>query len=218
MPDARLITSCDMRLPDVAAFDGHGAILDRVVRSPIVVETRACTDAGFDWPAASLPVAQHRVLDFPDGTPAGLDPRRDPAVPAVAAGAFGAHALRASLAPELLAVYQTAVQYHFWHALGLLAVGVLLVLRPADGSLAARGVAARRGRGALLGQPLRAGADRCARPRRGHAVRRRGAARCVGDGDPRRLAVVTSPGCPVPGHPPSRLKGGRRPLGGRRTQ
>jgi uncharacterized membrane protein YgdD (TMEM256/DUF423 family) len=56
---------------------------------------------------------------------------------AVAAGAFGAHALRASLAPDLLAVYQTAVQYHFWHALGLLAVGILLVLRPADGSLAA---------------------------------------------------------------------------------
>jgi uncharacterized membrane protein YgdD (TMEM256/DUF423 family) len=55
---------------------------------------------------------------------------------AVAAGAFGAHALRASLAPELFAVYQTAVQYHFWHALGLLAVGVLLALRPADGSLA----------------------------------------------------------------------------------
>ena len=32
--------------------------------------------------------------------------------------------------------YQTAVQYHFGHALGLLAVGVLLTLRPADGSLA----------------------------------------------------------------------------------
>ena len=36
---------------------------------------------------------------------------------AVALGAFGAHALKAKLEPDLLAVYQTAVQYHFWHAL-----------------------------------------------------------------------------------------------------
>jgi uncharacterized membrane protein YgdD (TMEM256/DUF423 family) len=42
----------------------------------------------------------------------------------VALGAFGAHALKARLAPELLAVYHTAVQYHFWHALAL--VGVAL--------------------------------------------------------------------------------------------
>ena len=45
---------------------------------------------------------------------------------AVAFGAFGAHALRGRLAPEALASYQTAVQYHFWHSLGLLAVGVLM--------------------------------------------------------------------------------------------
>ena len=45
---------------------------------------------------------------------------------AVALGAFGAHALRARLAPESFAAYQTAVQYHFWHALGLLAVGTLM--------------------------------------------------------------------------------------------
>jgi uncharacterized membrane protein YgdD (TMEM256/DUF423 family) len=43
---------------------------------------------------------------------------------AVALGAFGAHALRARLSPELLAVYQTAVQYHFWHALALLGVAL----------------------------------------------------------------------------------------------
>jgi uncharacterized membrane protein YgdD (TMEM256/DUF423 family) len=54
---------------------------------------------------------------------------------AVALGAFGAHALKAKLAPESMAVYQTAVQYHFWHALGLLAVGVLLVQRPEGGAL-----------------------------------------------------------------------------------
>jgi uncharacterized membrane protein YgdD (TMEM256/DUF423 family) len=43
---------------------------------------------------------------------------------AVVLGAFGAHALKAKLAADALAVYQTAVQYHFWHALGLLAVGL----------------------------------------------------------------------------------------------
>jgi uncharacterized membrane protein YgdD (TMEM256/DUF423 family) len=41
---------------------------------------------------------------------------------AVAFGAFGAHALRARLSTDLLAVYQTGVLYHFWHALGILAV------------------------------------------------------------------------------------------------
>jgi uncharacterized membrane protein YgdD (TMEM256/DUF423 family) len=43
---------------------------------------------------------------------------------AVALGAFGAHALKARLAPELLAVYHTAVQYHFWHALALIGVAL----------------------------------------------------------------------------------------------
>jgi uncharacterized membrane protein YgdD (TMEM256/DUF423 family) len=56
---------------------------------------------------------------------------------AVATGAFGAHALKAVLAPELMATYQTAVQYHFWHALGLLGVGALLQQRPDSRVLAA---------------------------------------------------------------------------------
>ncbi len=42
---------------------------------------------------------------------------------AVLLGAFGAHGLKAKLTPETLAVYQTAVQYHMWHALGLGIVG-----------------------------------------------------------------------------------------------
>jgi len=58
---------------------------------------------------------------------------------AVALGAFGAHALRARLAPDLASVYQTAVQYHFWHALGLLGVAILLAQRPASAALAAAG-------------------------------------------------------------------------------
>jgi uncharacterized membrane protein YgdD (TMEM256/DUF423 family) len=41
---------------------------------------------------------------------------------AVAAGAFGAHALRARLSPELLAVFETAARYQMYHALGLMAV------------------------------------------------------------------------------------------------
>ena len=43
---------------------------------------------------------------------------------AVALGAFGAHALKARLTPELLAVYHTAVQYHFWHTLALFGVAL----------------------------------------------------------------------------------------------
>jgi uncharacterized membrane protein YgdD (TMEM256/DUF423 family) len=41
---------------------------------------------------------------------------------AVAAGAFGAHALKARITPELLAVFETAARYQMYHALGLLAV------------------------------------------------------------------------------------------------
>ena len=40
---------------------------------------------------------------------------------AVAAGAFGAHALRARLAPDLLAVFETGARYQMYHALALLA-------------------------------------------------------------------------------------------------
>jgi len=41
---------------------------------------------------------------------------------AVAAGAFGAHALRERLAPGQLAVFETAARYQMYHALGLVAV------------------------------------------------------------------------------------------------
>ena len=39
----------------------------------------------------------------------------------VAAGAFGAHALKARLAPDLLAVFETGARYHMFHELGLVA-------------------------------------------------------------------------------------------------
>ena len=40
-------------------------------------------------------------------------------------GAFGAHGLKTKLMVEMLAVYQTGVHYHLFHALGLLAVGLV---------------------------------------------------------------------------------------------
>jgi uncharacterized membrane protein YgdD (TMEM256/DUF423 family) len=55
---------------------------------------------------------------------------------AVALGAFGAHAVKTRLAPDSFAVYQTAVQYHFWHALGLLGVSILMAQWPTAQGLA----------------------------------------------------------------------------------
>lgn len=45
---------------------------------------------------------------------------------ATACGAFGAHSLKAHLSPERLQVWETAVRYHFFQSLGLLAVGLAL--------------------------------------------------------------------------------------------
>jgi uncharacterized membrane protein YgdD (TMEM256/DUF423 family) len=44
---------------------------------------------------------------------------------AVIFGAFGAHVLKTRLSPEMLTVYQVGSQYHFYHALGMLLIGVL---------------------------------------------------------------------------------------------
>jgi uncharacterized membrane protein YgdD (TMEM256/DUF423 family) len=52
---------------------------------------------------------------------------------ATACGAFGAHALKAHLAPERLALWETAVRYHFFQGLGLLGVG--LALRSLDAAV-----------------------------------------------------------------------------------
>ncbi|MCC7412931.1 MAG: DUF423 domain-containing protein [Gammaproteobacteria bacterium] len=46
----------------------------------------------------------------------------------VAVGAFGAHALRASLDAHMLSVYHTGVQYHLVHALALVLTGILMHL------------------------------------------------------------------------------------------
>lgn len=45
---------------------------------------------------------------------------------AVAAGAFGAHALRERVEPRLLEVFETGARYQMYHALALLAVAWML--------------------------------------------------------------------------------------------
>jgi uncharacterized membrane protein YgdD (TMEM256/DUF423 family) len=59
------------------------------------------------------------------------------AAAAVALGAFGAHALKSRLSSEMLAVWDTAVQYHFWHALGVLAIALAAAYLPGAGVRAA---------------------------------------------------------------------------------
>ena len=48
----------------------------------------------------------------------------------VALGAFGAHALRDRLTADMLQVFETGVRYHFYHSLGLFAVGWLAESHP----------------------------------------------------------------------------------------
>lgn len=45
---------------------------------------------------------------------------------AVALGAFGAHALKERLSEKYLAIWETAVQYQMFHALVLVAIGILM--------------------------------------------------------------------------------------------
>lgn len=49
---------------------------------------------------------------------------------AVMFGAFGAHGLRGRISTEMMAVYHTGNQYHFYNALGLLGVGLLALHLP----------------------------------------------------------------------------------------
>jgi uncharacterized membrane protein YgdD (TMEM256/DUF423 family) len=58
---------------------------------------------------------------------------------AVGFGAFGAHALKNRLDDYSLGVFQTAVQYHFYHSLALLAVGVIALSQPGTALLRSSG-------------------------------------------------------------------------------
>jgi len=44
----------------------------------------------------------------------------------VALGAFGAHGLRGRLSADMLAVFETGVRYHMYHALALLLTAVIM--------------------------------------------------------------------------------------------
>jgi uncharacterized membrane protein YgdD (TMEM256/DUF423 family) len=48
----------------------------------------------------------------------------------VAAGAFGAHGLKARLPPDLLTIFETGARYHMYHSLGLIAIGLVAQARP----------------------------------------------------------------------------------------
>jgi uncharacterized membrane protein YgdD (TMEM256/DUF423 family) len=49
---------------------------------------------------------------------------------AVAAGAFGAHALRARLEPRALEIFETGARYQMYHALAMLLAGVVATRFP----------------------------------------------------------------------------------------
>ena len=59
---------------------------------------------------------------------------------AVALGAFGAHALQGRLSPRDLDIFETAVRYQMYHALALLACG-LMATRVESGALRLAGAA-----------------------------------------------------------------------------
>jgi len=58
---------------------------------------------------------------------------------AVALGAFGAHALKARLTPDLLTTFETGVRYQMYHALAMLAVALAMPRVPATSLLSAAG-------------------------------------------------------------------------------
>jgi uncharacterized membrane protein YgdD (TMEM256/DUF423 family) len=45
---------------------------------------------------------------------------------AVGLGAFGAHGLRTRLSPDMLAVFETGVRYHMYHAIAIVATGLAM--------------------------------------------------------------------------------------------
>lgn len=54
---------------------------------------------------------------------------------AVLFGAFGAHALESQLNAEMMEIFNTGARYHFYHALGLLFLGVASHFLPETGWL-----------------------------------------------------------------------------------
>jgi uncharacterized membrane protein YgdD (TMEM256/DUF423 family) len=74
------------------------------------------------WPGARSPEPRYdprmdKVFIFIGALAGGLG---------VAIGAFGAHGLRGRLSPDMLAVFETGVRYHMYHALAILLTGLLM--------------------------------------------------------------------------------------------
>ncbi len=47
-------------------------------------------------------------------------------------GAFGAHKLKAVLTANDIAIYETGIRYQFYHTFALIAIGILLYLKPSS--------------------------------------------------------------------------------------
>jgi uncharacterized membrane protein YgdD (TMEM256/DUF423 family) len=60
---------------------------------------------------------------------------------AVILGAFAAHGLKQTLSPSAVQTFQVGVQYQMYHALALLAVGILMHIKPGLPGLKASGIA-----------------------------------------------------------------------------
>ena len=82
---------------------------------------------------------------------------------AVAAGAFGAHGLKTRLPADMLLVFETAVRYQMYHALGLLAVAFASDRWP-GGSVQGAGWLMLAGSYSVFREPLRTLLDRSPRP------------------------------------------------------
>ena len=58
----------------------------------------------------------------------------------VALGAFAAHGLKSRLSEDMLAVFQTGVQYQFYHSLGLILIGLIAYVFKPTGLLTTAGL------------------------------------------------------------------------------
>jgi uncharacterized membrane protein YgdD (TMEM256/DUF423 family) len=50
----------------------------------------------------------------------------------VVLGAFAAHGIKSKISPNMMAVFQTGVQYQFYHALALILIGLLMKQMPSS--------------------------------------------------------------------------------------
>jgi|TARA_B100001245_G_C22732917_1_gene355717 uncharacterized membrane protein YgdD (TMEM256/DUF423 family) len=51
---------------------------------------------------------------------------------AILLGSFGAHGLKNKITADYLAIFNTGVKYHFYHALGLIIIGILAFHFPSE--------------------------------------------------------------------------------------